>query len=248
MQSYAQTDIGRVRTHNQDYLYSSSGPVGALQNLFVVADGMGGHKAGDYASRFVVEQLLSYVERMESALVIPMLEAGIKDINRRLYARSMNSEELSGMGTTLVAATIEDKTLYVANVGDSRLYLLRDGQITQITRDHSYVEELVALGKMVRGSQDYLKKKNIITRAIGADEQVSVDFFEVELKKGDYILLCSDGLSNMLEEREMKEIIYAEGTLKEKTERLVDAANEHGGRDNIAVVLVSPQISEVNLC
>lgn len=248
MQSYAQTDIGRVRTHNQDYIYSSSQPVGSLPNLFIVADGMGGHKAGDYASRFVVEHLISYVEQVETKLVIPMLENGIKDINRKLYGYSMNHEELSGMGTTLVAATIEKDTLYVANVGDSRLYLFRDGHITQITRDHSYVEELVALGRMKRGSKDYLEKKNIITRAIGANEQVSVDFFEVELHYGDYVLLCSDGLSNMVEEEEMEQIIFSEGALKEKTEELIRRANAHGGRDNIAVVLVSPQTSEVNLC
>lgn len=248
MQSYAQTDVGRTRIHNEDYIYSSSDPVGILSNLFIVADGMGGHKAGDYASRFVVEQLTNYIKQAEAPSVIPMLEAGIRDVNRRLYARSMNSEDLTGMGTTLVLATIEDSTLYVANVGDSRLYLIRDGKIIQVTKDHSYVEELVALGKLKRDSKDYLEKKNIITRAIGANEQVAADFFEVELMAEDYILLCSDGLTNMLEDHEIEQIILKENTLVNKVECLINTANEHGGRDNVAVVLVTPQISEVNPC
>lgn len=248
MQSCAQTDVGRFRTHNQDYIYSSSEPVGVLPNLFIVADGMGGHKAGDFASRFVVEQLIKHVEQAKTFPIIPILEEGIRDINRRLYSHSFNSDELSGMGTTLVAATVEDSTLYVANVGDSRLYLLRNHCVSQVTRDHSYVEELVALGQMVRGSKDYQEKKNIITRAMGADEDVTVDFFEVELQKGDYFLLCSDGLSNMVSEKAICWLVYEDNTLENKVKNLISAANDHGGKDNIAVILVDPQISEVIPC
>lgn len=248
MRSYAQTDTGKVRTHNQDYIYSSSEAVGILSNLFIVADGMGGHKAGDYASRFVVEQLVAYVEHTPAVHTIPMLETGIKEINRSLYIRSIHSEELSGMGTTLVAATVEDSTLYVANVGDSRLYLLRDQTITQVTRDHSYVEELVALGKMERGSQEYLEKKNIITRAIGANPEIMVDFFEIELEDGDYVLLCSDGLSNMLSEDEILNIVLENDSLQTKVESLIFSANARGGKDNIAIVIVEPQVSEVMPC
>lgn len=248
MRSYAQTDTGKVRTHNQDYIYSSSEAVGILSNLFIVADGMGGHKAGDYASRFVVEQLVAYVEHTPAVHTISMLETGIKEINRSLYIRSIHSEELSGMGTTLVAATVEDSTLYVANVGDSRLYLLRDQTITQVTRDHSYVEELVALGKMERGSQEYLEKKNIITRAIGANPEIMVDFFEIELEDGDYVLLCSDGLSNMLSEDEILNIVLENDSLQTKVESLIFSANARGGKDNIAIVIVEPQVSEVMPC
>lgn len=248
MKAYAQTDVGRVRTHNQDYIYSSSEPVGVMPNLFLVADGMGGHKAGDYASRFVVEQLIAHVEQAQLEPLIPILEVGIQTINKRLYSRSVNSQELSGMGTTLVAAAVEGSTLYVANVGDSRLYLLRNHVISQITRDHSYVEEMVAMGQMVRNSKDYQEKKNIITRAIGADEEVMVDFFEVELQRGDYILLCSDGLSNMVSEAEITWLVYEDNSLENKVKNLINAANDHGGRDNIAAILVEPQISEVISC
>lgn len=248
MQAYAQTDVGRIRANNQDYIYSSSEPVGGLPNLFIVADGMGGHKAGDFASCFVAEQLVAHMKNTKASQVIPLLEEGIKEVNRRLYSRSVNSSELSGMGSTLVAATVEDATLYVANVGDSRLYLLREHLISQVTRDHSYVEELVSLGQMVRGSKDYMDNKNIITRALGANQDVVVDFFEVELKQGDYFLLCSDGLSNMVSEKEICQLVYEDSSLEEKVQNLITAANDHGGRDNIAAILVEPQISEVISC
>ena len=152
------------------------------------------------------------------------------------------------MGTTLVAATAEGDTLFVANVGDSRLYLFRGGRLCQVTRDHSYVEELVALGQMERNSRDYLEKKNIITRALGIMPDVEVDFFEKQLYPGDLILMCSDGLSNMLMEEEMVDILSQRDSLKKKVRRLVDRANEEGGYDNIAVLLADPRISEVRSC
>lgn len=136
--------------------------------------------------------------------------------------------------------------MYVANVGDSRLYLFRDG-LSQITRDHSLVEEMVSLGKMERNSESYKNQKNIITRAVGIRPQVTADFFEVPLKKEDCVLLCSDGLSNMVEETLIGTILGTPESLKEKTGRLIRTANENGGKDNIAVILIEPQISEVGV-
>ncbi|MEG2871548.1 MAG: SpoIIE family protein phosphatase, partial [Clostridium sp.] len=156
------------------------------------------------------------------------------------------TEELAGMGTTLVAATIEDSTLYVANVGDSRLYLIEREGIRQVTKDHSFVEEMVSLGKMNRDSKEYKIKKNIITRAVGIDKKVDVDFFEVPLKRGDYILLCSDGLTNMVDNSAIFRMVLLPGALETKAKALVAMANQNGGKDNIAVVLIDPQISEVN--
>lgn len=247
MRACAMTDMGRLRTTNQDYVYASVEPVGSLPNLFAVADGMGGHKAGDYASRFIVERLVSYLQSAPDPQVVPLLREGIEKVNTELYQESKKAPELSGMGTTLVAAVADGTTLYVANVGDSRLYLVRD-RIRQVTRDHSYVEELVSMGRMERGSRDYRDKKNIITRAVGTEDKLLVDFFEVSLEPGDYILMCSDGLSNMLEEAEMEEIIGSDLELEEKTEKLITVANDNGGKDNIAVVLIDPQIGrEVSL-
>lgn len=155
----------------------------------------------------------------------------------------MNRTELRGMGTTLVAAVIDGDTMYVANVGDSRLYLVRDC-LKQVTRDHSFVEEMVSLGKLERGSRDYRDQKNIITRAVGMEDRLEIDFFEVGLEPGDYVLMCSDGLSNMLEDAELEEIICSDLSLEEKTEKLITVANDNGGRDNISVILIEPEIGE----
>jgi len=247
MKACAMTDTGRVRSANQDYVFSSIEPVGVLPNLFLVADGMGGHQAGDYASRFIAENLVAHFKMANDTGTVAVLKDGIEKVNQLLYQESKKKPELNGMGTTLVAAVVEDSTMYVANVGDSRLYLIRN-QLKQITRDHSYVEELVSLGQLERGSKDYREKKNIITRAVGTEDKLEIDFFEVSLEPGDYILLCSDGLSNMLEDAEIEEIICSELELPEKAEKLITVANDNGGKDNIAVVLMEPQLGrEVSL-
>ena len=143
------------------------------------------------------------------------------------------------MGTTLVVATIKDDVLQVANVGDSRLYIVND-KITQITRDHSLVEEMIRMGGLERSQARWHPDKNIITRAIGASETVKVDFFKVPLSKGDVILMCSDGLTNMLEDEEILVIMKGQRDIVEKAEELVKAANDNGGADNIAVVIIEP--------
>ena len=176
------------------------------------------------------------------------LKTGIGIVNGLLYEESLLREELKGMGCTLVAGVVEDNLLYVANVGDSRLYLIHNNTIRQITKDHSYVEEMVAMGQMRRGSADYNSRKNIITRAMGIGRDVEPDFFEVDLEEGDHILLCSDGLSNMVDDESMCRIITGEGSLKEKASRLIQEANRQGGIDNIAVVLVNPLGREDGLC
>lgn len=243
MKAYALTDAGIVRRTNQDYIFSSSETVGPLPDLYMVADGMGGHKAGDYASRFMVENLVSYIKAASDRQIVPLLRDGIQEVNRKLFRESQKNGELCGMGTTLVAAVIEDDTLYVANIGDSRLYLVRD-HLHQITKDHSYVEELVSRGKIERNSLDYFNKKNIITRAIGISEMIDIDFFEVSLRRGDYVLLCSDGLTNMVGDDEIERIIRTQEALEQKAENLISTANGYGGKDNIAVILIDPQIDE----
>ena len=248
MQAYGQTDTGCVRTRNQDYIYFSPEQTGDLENLFFLADGMGGYQAGDYASWYAVEGLVSYVKEQKGIPVVTRFREGISQVNGQLFQKAQNSPEYKGMGTTLVAASAQEQTMYVANVGDSRLYLIHDGAIRQITRDHSYVEEMVAMGMMQRGSADYNRKKNIITRAAGIKPDIEPDFFEEELEQGDYILLCSDGLSNMVDNDTMCSIVLSEGTLKEKAVRLIAEANKRGGTDNIAVVLVKPQEGGMGSC
>ena len=246
MEFYARTDKGRRRKMNQDYVFASDRAVGSFPNLFLLADGMGGHKAGDYASRYLVEGLRHYVEKAESGPLVRVLESGITVLNGELYQLSLQHEELSGMGTTLVAAVVEeDGILNVANIGDSRAYLIRGNTIRQITRDHSYVEEMVEKGYMRRGSEDYLQSRNIITRAVGVQQRVHADFFELELSAGDFLLLCSDGLSNMVDNESILNVVRDASSVQAKAEALIDLANLNGGRDNIGVILLDPFGKEV---
>lgn len=248
VQATGKTDTGMVREINQDYIFVSTKPIGPLPNLFLVADGMGGHNAGDFASRLLVEELVRYIKKQKSAVPqIKALKEGIQAANQLLYKKSTEDIHLSGMGTTLVAAFYAENTLYAANIGDSRLYLIGGG-IRQITRDHSYVEEMIALGRMKRGSLEYWRNKNIITRAVGTSPRVAIDFFETEVKAGETILLCSDGLSNMIENERLEKIVKNAPSLEAAAQILVDRANANGGRDNISVVLVRPGGSGVRPC
>ncbi len=240
MKFYAITDIGRKRELNEDYIYTSGQPIGALPNLFIVADGMGGHKAGDYASMHTVDRFVEVIRELgEEHGVQDAINEAVTAANAYIYQRSRENSNLSGMGTTLVLATCIGNEAIVANIGDSRLYLVNDA-MTQITRDHSLVEEMVTLGGIDREMARNHPDKNIITRAVGVKEKVAADFFEVDLTKGDKLLLCSDGLTNMLRDEEIYQIIQDNKELEQAAKALVDAANENGGRDNIAVVLVEP--------
>ena len=240
MKFYAITDIGRKRELNEDYIYTSGQPIGALLNLFIVADGMGGHKAGDYASMHTVDRFVEVIRELgEEHGVQDAINEAVTAANAYIYQRSRENSNLSGMGTTLVLASCIGNEAIVANIGDSRLYLVNDA-MTQITRDHSLVEEMVTLGGIDREMARNHPDKNIITRAVGVKEKVAADFFEVDLTKGDKLLLCSDGLTNMLRDEEIYQIIQDNKELEQAAKALVDAANENGGRDNIAVVLVEP--------
>lgn len=240
MKAFSITDIGMRRHMNQDYVFASENAIGKFPNLFIVADGMGGHRAGDYASRVCVKTVIESVQNSTLKTYIGILEEAIGVANRRLFEDAASNNDLKGMGTTLVVAVVlKDNTLYVANVGDSRLYLVDEEEIRQITEDHSLVEEMVKNGEIERSEAKVHPNKNVITRAIGTSKHVVADYFEVQLKPGDKILLCSDGLSNMLEDREMWYIMnrYSNDTAR-AVEELVKKANINGGKDNISAVLV----------
>ena len=240
LKCYSMTDIGRRRKLNQDYVYTSTTRVGNLSNVFIVADGMGGHKAGDYASRFtvetVVEEIGSSFERNPEIIFGDAIDAA----NRKLRMKAAEDDRLFGMGTTFVAATVLGTKLKMANVGDSRGYLIRDDSITQITRDHSLVEEMVRMGGIDRETARLHVDKNIITRAVGATETIDVDYFDVNLEQNDLVLMCTDGLTNMVSDADILQIIRSESDIAEMARHLVETANDNGGRDNIAVVLVQP--------
>lgn len=237
IRAFSVTDIGRKRQLNQDFVFTSELPLGCLPNLFVVADGMGGHKAGDYASKYTVETIIEEVGMARNKEPIEILGKAIQRANEKVRRKAMEDENMVGMGTTVVASTYKDGVLYVANVGDSRLYVVND-EIRQITRDHSLVEEMIRMGGIDRASARNHPDKNIITRAVGAMDTVNVDFFEVELQTGDIVLMCSDGLTNMIEDEEILNILKREKGLEHKAEELIKIANQNGGKDNIAVVLI----------
>lgn len=240
LKTFSITDIGRKRKLNQDYVFTSERAIGNLPNLFIVADGMGGHKAGEYASKYTVETICNCVERSFEKNPMMILQKAIETANTHIRRRASEDVSLEGMGTTVVAATCLGRYLQVANVGDSRLYVVNE-EIRQITRDHSLVEEMVRMGGIAREAARNHPDKNIITRAIGASDIVEADFFTVELEAGDIVLLCSDGLTNMLEDQEIRDILGENGELSEKAQRLVEVANAHGGKDNIAVILIQLQ-------
>ena len=237
MKAFAATDVGKVREVNQDCVFSSTGPVGCLPNLFIVADGMGGHKAGDIASRLTVDSVVDKLSKVNSKDYISVITDTIIKVNKEVIDKAAESQDYAGMGTTLVVATVFDNILKVANVGDSRLYVIGE-DIIQITRDHSLVEEMVTNGQLNRADARVDKRKNIITRAIGGESKVEAEMFSVELKPEDKILMCSDGLSNMVDDTEILEIINREPDIEKAARMLIDAANENGGKDNISVVIV----------
>ena len=236
MKVYSATDVGQKRKMNQDYVFTSEDAVGNLPNLFVVADGMGGHNAGDFASSHAVEILVEEIRKDADYNPVKVIRHAIETANTEIIEQAQKDEGLRGMGTTMVVSTIVGQYAYVANVGDSRLYVVQ-GQIQQITKDHSLVQEMVRLGEISPEEARNHRDKNIITRALGAEKTVDIDFFDLKLEAGDTILMCSDGLSNMVDDRKMEEIILdSEMELTEKGKTLIREANLNGGKDNIATV------------
>lgn len=238
LKAFSITDIGESRRVNQDYVFCEENAIGNLPNLFIVADGMGGHNAGDYASRYCVEFFTQRIRESNQTSPIALIEKAISETNEALLNIAREQSELEGMGTTFVVATIFGNEMFVSNIGDSRLYVIGK-DMRQITEDHSLVEAMVKTGELGREEARVHPNKNIITRALGANVNVQPDFFEVNLEEGDIVLMCSDGLSNMLEDETIERIVKENAdNLAIAAETLVNRANENGGKDNIAVVVI----------
>lgn len=239
MQIEFQTNVGRKRRSNQDTVGVYTNKVGIV--IGIVADGMGGHQAGDAASQLAVTGLgtsweKTVLETQED--VARWLVSGIQKENREIYEEGNVDPEKFGMGTTVVAVVMLKQEMLIAHVGDSRGYIIRDQVIKQLTSDHSLVNELVKTGEITSAMAEKHPKKNVLLRSVGVPGEVDVDITSVSVKTGDYILLCSDGLSNMLSDSEMKYIVLKEGLLSDKVAELVESANEAGGSDNITVLLI----------
>lgn len=238
MQIGSKTDVGKKRKMNQDSIYVSNRPVGPLNNLFIVADGMGGHKSGDVASKFTIDSIKNYLNNYndEDSQIESILYSVIQKVDRDLSIKANSNPDYNGMGTTMVLATIKNDELYIANIGDSRLYIYMD-KLRQITEDHTRVMELVKNGEITMMEALNHSDRHQITRAIGYGG--NPDFYNIKIIEGDMILICSDGLTSMIEDEKIEDIITNyDGSIQEKADKLVQIANNNGGIDNISVILV----------
>ncbi|MEC1263540.1 protein-serine/threonine phosphatase PrpC [Bacillus subtilis] len=235
------TDTGKIRQHNEDDAGIFKGKDEFV--LAVVADGMGGHLAGDVASKMAVKAM---GEKWNEAETIPTAPSDcekwlieqILSVNSKIYDHAQAHDECQGMGTTIVCALFTGKTVSVAHIGDSRCYLLQDGDFVQVTEDHSLVNELVRTGEISREDAEHHPRKNVLTKALGTDQSVSIDTRSFDIEPGDKLLLCSDGLTNKVEGTELKDILQSDSAPQEKVNLLVDKANQNGGEDNITAVLL----------
>ena len=241
MKIVAKTDIGLVRTSNQDSY--AAGELPGSVAWAVVCDGMGGAAGGNYASSMAVKLIserisASYRQGMSDNSIKNMLTSAIIAANISVYEKGQSDSELTGMGTTVVVAMIVDEAVYVAHVGDSRAYILSDGKLNQLTKDHSLVQEMVDSGKLTPDEANEDPRKNYITRALGVNPDVRVDFCQEFLSGNEILILCTDGLTNYVKPAEVYELT-ADGNFYEFAERLVSRANNNGGGDNVTVVTLS---------
>ncbi|ASZ08515.1 protein phosphatase [Enterococcus thailandicus] len=239
MQIEFQSDVGRRRNTNQDYASVFTNQEGI--KLAVLADGMGGHRAGDIASQMAVTNLGADWEGQalkDSEKIAQWFIQTIQNENGKIYQRGQEKPEYNGMGTTIVAAALSETRFTIANVGDSRAYLVREDQLKQLTEDHSLVNELVKSGEISQEMAVNHPRKNILTRSVGMPGTVEVDVATYSWQLGDRLLLCSDGLTNMLSEEMIGSIIDGAGSLTDKVKELIDRANEAGGADNITALLI----------
>ena len=224
------TDVGKVRANNQD-----APIVSEKLRLYGVADGMGGHKGGEVASTSARDDLLRELEGKTPS--VAALSGAIEEVNRHIYQQQEHDDALTGMGTTLSVLWMSDNFVYIGHVGDSRVYLLRDGEFKQMTLDHSLVEQLVREGALTEEEAQNHPMRNIITRAIGTDESVEVDVVVEERRKGDLWLACSDGLHGLVDDRQMRDALRQYAPEK-AADVLLKAALDAGGRDNVTLVIV----------
>lgn len=224
------TDVGKVRANNQD-----APIVSEKLRLYGVADGMGGHKGGEVASTSARDDLLRELEGKTPS--VAALSGAIEEVNRKIYHQQEHDDALTGMGTTLSVLWMSDNFVYIGHVGDSRVYLLRDGEFKQMTLDHSLVEQLVREGVLTEEEAQNHPMRNIITRAIGTDESVEVDVVVEERRKGDLWLACSDGLHGLVDDRQMRDALRQYAPEK-AADVLLKAALDAGGRDNVTLVIV----------
>ena len=246
MKLAGKTDVGRVRQENQDDYRAGELPGGAVWAL--VCDGMGGAKGGREASQGACNVIENFFQEQYAQCGAgqeePFLKKALLYANRFVFQKAAHEEALAGMGTTAVCALVRSGNVYLCHAGDSRAYLIRDGKLTQLTHDHSYVQELVDCGTITEEEAEHHPQKNIITKALGVDYRLEPEFTAAKLKREDRLLLCTDGLTNMVPVEEMEELLV-QGAFYDLPDRLIEAANAHGGSDNITALLLAVEPTEV---
>ena len=239
----AMTHKGMVRTNNEDNYRTITGVDGVPQ-IFIIADGMGGHNAGEVASVVAVDSVADFLgnpeiwQNTENDTFDFIVEA-MNNANKQVVSAAKEDEKMAGMGTTMIVSILIDNKLYIGHVGDSRLYLTRGSNIRQVTCDHSLVEALVKEGSITKEDAKKHPSKNIITRVIGTNESPNADTIVVDSEPGDVFLMCTDGLTNKLEDDEINNVMVEYENLNEACNKLIDLANDRGGEDNITVILIS---------
>lgn len=235
MRYTAKTDIGRLREANEDAFL-------AEDEIFAVADGMGGHRAGEVASSIAIDILKKRAGQFEKGdtpqRIQKMLKEALDEVNDTIIKRGEARGDYLGMGTTLTAFHVSEKRIFLVHIGDSRAYLIRKGKITQLTQDHTLVADMVRKGEIGEEVARVHPLKNILVRALGTDVKAEVDLLSEEVQPGDRILLCSDGLSSMLRDEEILSIVNESESLDDACQTLIDATNKNGGEDNTTIVLV----------
>jgi PPM family protein phosphatase len=237
----ARTDVGMIRSGNEDAFYANATP---QLGLFIVADGMGGHAAGEVASEMavqIVSRELSEVGDLHGEEVRDRVARALRTANRAIFERTLAESDKQGMGTTASVLMLSGKRYLIGQVGDSRVYMLREGALRQLTKDHSYVQEQVDAGLLTPEQARYHPYSNVITRCVGAGESIDPDTFSGEVKQGDVFLLASDGLTGMVDDRRLQQLLLSRATARRVVDALIAEANYRGGLDNITAIVVQVQ-------
>ena len=241
------SDKGLKRTNNEDACF-----VLLNDNVYLVADGVGGGNAGEIASRTAVKGIANYIEghplseANNKYAIVNYLQACLDKTNTEIFQKARKYEENRGMATTAAIVYANRGKAYIANVGDSRVYLYRNGELVQLTEDHTYVNTLLNAGIISKAEAAVDERKNVITKALGAEDTVEPDFYQLDIEAGDVFVLCTDGLYDEVDEAIMKEILEKNISMSEVCAQMVDAANKNGGRDNITIISIKVTEEDVN--
>ena len=241
MKGFGNTDIGKTRNSNQDNVFILNKKVGYLDNLYIIADGMGGHKAGDIASKKAIEFFIEGIEEGEIIEndVLDLMISALSYANDEVYELSKANKDYENMGTTFLAVTIKNDRLYIVHIGDSRLYGIRNDKIVQMTTDHTYAMDLFKAGIISKKEAEIAKEASILTRALGTNRNIEADALFCDIYSNDIFIMCSDGLNTMVSNEEIRKIAQLSNiSTDEKVQKMIDKANENGGKDNIAIIII----------